>query len=502
MHSRPASVSQRSTFRRLSVVGRRGANSARSSRWLTLQAPPSCSTLARTRSSGQTPEGGSATRLRLRLPGSGCAPTAQEERAAQAEHPGRPDQPRLEARAGERGRVGRVRGGGCRGGLARLAARSSSSWRPQEILGPQVFDLVVRNLNANRTSTVRAEGERAKLGFVITTGDLADNQQLNETRWFTGVLEGGTVDPFSGKPISATNPCGGATPDEVAALNAAVAARAYTGVADYDDYRGVPVRALRRVLGPGRGAARGWSVRGVPALPGAARARAEAVPGRGSEGAVVHRSRQPRRARAGQRAREHGHHPRDRHGLPEGLPVRPLDPAAVRRPRRERRAAADREPAVPRDAAGSREKVPPDPDRRILSTVEYKLEVGASHGYRPGRRLRAPRLQEQRDLLLLPPAQGHRADLARHRRRGRWPVRQPRQPAVPLAREDVDRRAEGQAARDRLRPPHAGDDEQHPHRRGGRLLQPTAKPGCDGDPRKSTPLHRGPRAPRTCATCS
>ena len=116
-----------------------------------------------------------------------------------------------------------------------------SSWRPQELFGPQVFDLVVRNLNANRTSAVTSgKGERAKLGFVITTGDLADNQQLNETRWFTTVLNGGTVDPFSGKPISATNPCTGASAETVNAQNAAVANRLYTGVADYDDYGGVP----------------------------------------------------------------------------------------------------------------------------------------------------------------------------------------------------------------------------------------------------------------------
>ena len=115
-----------------------------------------------------------------------------------------------------------------------------SSWRPQEAVGLQVFDQVVRNVNANRTSEIRdGSGKRAKLGFVVTTGDLADNQQLNETRWFKTVLDGGTVDPFSGKAISATNPCA-TDANTVAALNAAVAARQYTGVADYDDYPGVP----------------------------------------------------------------------------------------------------------------------------------------------------------------------------------------------------------------------------------------------------------------------
>ena len=61
---------------------------------------------------------------------------------------------------------------------------SSSSWRPQEALGLQVFDQTVRNMNDNRTSELRAGGKRAKLGFAITTGDLADNQQFNETTWF------------------------------------------------------------------------------------------------------------------------------------------------------------------------------------------------------------------------------------------------------------------------------------------------------------------------------
>ena len=115
-----------------------------------------------------------------------------------------------------------------------------SSWRPQEAFGPLVFDQTIRNVNANRTSEVKGKGnKRAKLGFVVTTGDLADNQQLNETRWFKGVLDGGTIDPFSGKPVSASNPCAGSA-DEINALNAAVAARLYTGLADYDDYRGAP----------------------------------------------------------------------------------------------------------------------------------------------------------------------------------------------------------------------------------------------------------------------
>src|SRR5215212_9840688 len=51
----------------------------------------------------------------------------------------------------------------------------NSAHRPQEALGTQVFDQIVRNVNANRTSPLRAGGKRAKLGFVITTGDMTDS---------------------------------------------------------------------------------------------------------------------------------------------------------------------------------------------------------------------------------------------------------------------------------------------------------------------------------------
>ena len=80
-----------------------------------------------------------------------------------------------------------------------------------------MFDSVVRSINANRRSPVRqGNGKRSRLALAITTGDLADNQQLNETRWFRAVLDGGPVDPFSGKPISATNPCSGVSADTIA----------------------------------------------------------------------------------------------------------------------------------------------------------------------------------------------------------------------------------------------------------------------------------------------
>jgi metallophosphoesterase (TIGR03767 family) len=116
-----------------------------------------------------------------------------------------------------------------------------ASWRPQEALSTQVFQQLVTNVNANRTSGVRqGNGKHAKLGFAITTGDNTDNQQFNEVSWFARVLKGGTVDPFSGKQITPSGTCSDQPADVIARLNADVAARHYTGIQDYGDYPGAP----------------------------------------------------------------------------------------------------------------------------------------------------------------------------------------------------------------------------------------------------------------------
>lgn len=113
-----------------------------------------------------------------------------------------------------------------------------SAHRPQETMGLQVLDSLVRNVNANRLSEVAAAGgKRAKLGFAVETGDFADSQQLNETRSALAAMDGGPVDPFSGRPADG---CAGMNDETKARLNADVAARRYTGVQDYADYPDAP----------------------------------------------------------------------------------------------------------------------------------------------------------------------------------------------------------------------------------------------------------------------
>ncbi|HEX6389415.1 MAG TPA: TIGR03767 family metallophosphoesterase [Solirubrobacteraceae bacterium] len=106
----------------------------------------------------------------------------------------------------------------------------NAAWRPQEAMGPQVADQSIRQMNAYKTSPLTgAGGSHATMDFVITTGDSADSQQRNETRWVVRLLEGGALNPNSGSPNALDYL---ACP--VGTGGTAEAAK-YTGVQDYDD---------------------------------------------------------------------------------------------------------------------------------------------------------------------------------------------------------------------------------------------------------------------------
>src|SRR3954470_15754880 len=63
----------------------------------------------------------------------------------------------------------------------------TAAYRPQESLSTQVAEAMVRQVR-NAVSPVTS----AKLDFTILTGDNADSQQYNETRWFIDILDGTT----------------------------------------------------------------------------------------------------------------------------------------------------------------------------------------------------------------------------------------------------------------------------------------------------------------------
>jgi hypothetical protein len=113
-----------------------------------------------------------------------------------------------------------------------------------------------------------AGGARARLGFALVTGELTDNHQRNELRAALRILDGGVVDPFSGRRISAENRCPGIGRAVRRRLNRSVAGRRYTGVQDYRDYPRPPARVYRRFWDPNRpppgGAAHTHGRRDIP----------------------------------------------------------------------------------------------------------------------------------------------------------------------------------------------------------------------------------------------
>jgi metallophosphoesterase (TIGR03767 family) len=111
---------------------------------------------------------------------------------------------------------------------------ASSAWRPQEALVAHQVEYTIRQVNRFLDSPVRqGDGSRARLANAVLTGDLADNQQRNETEWVVRLLEGGTVDPSSGTDKLEGTACEGLGEEDVPDLKDP---DNYTGVQDYDDY--------------------------------------------------------------------------------------------------------------------------------------------------------------------------------------------------------------------------------------------------------------------------
>jgi len=95
---------------------------------------------------------------------------------------------------------------------------TTAAQRPQEALVPHIVDAAIRAVNNFTSSPVSG----APLEFNLVTGDQADNMQRNEVEWVVKLMQGGKIEPNSG----VEHPC---------SLRPGEAAR-YTGVQDQDDY--------------------------------------------------------------------------------------------------------------------------------------------------------------------------------------------------------------------------------------------------------------------------
>jgi metallophosphoesterase (TIGR03767 family) len=108
---------------------------------------------------------------------------------------------------------------------------TSSAWRPQEAMVPHSIEASIRQLNHFLSSTVtQGDGTRAALELAVLTGDLADNMQRNETEWVLRLLEGGTLEPGSGTDDLEGHPCTRENTTDIDDPSR------YTGVQDYDDH--------------------------------------------------------------------------------------------------------------------------------------------------------------------------------------------------------------------------------------------------------------------------
>jgi metallophosphoesterase (TIGR03767 family) len=114
-----------------------------------------------------------------------------------------------------------------------------SAWRPWEAMEVHIDDAMIRQVNefSDEGPVAEGDGDLPAMDFSINTGDSADSQQLNETRWVRQVIEGGEIDPNSGiDPTGYAHPlCGGAIGTPLA-----TEFPLYTGVQDASDFVGTP----------------------------------------------------------------------------------------------------------------------------------------------------------------------------------------------------------------------------------------------------------------------
>ena len=384
---------------------------------------------------------------------------------------------------------------------------ASHGYRPQEALTTQVLDSMVRAVNRHSVSGLRGRGgRRSKLDFTVTTGDLSDNAQVNEARWYMRALEGGVLDPASGQPISAANPCPGATPEQVASLNQTALQRRYTGVQDHSDYPGAPPGAYVRFWDPdtGRGAGRYAGVR-FPGLMDRAQQPFVAEGLRTPWYSVMGNHDQQRQ---GILSRPHALLDKVSSGCQKTFPgifdARSLagKPAVAIFKQLARPATLD---VLRRD----RRLVPPDPDRRALSKRELRdLHAGPdrSHGLGRVSSTQSRRSAGAASYYAWSPKPGVRYISLDTVAEGGGPLGNIDHPQYRWLARELDRnssrslppgrgRARRDGDRDRLivifsHHPVRGLPTRVPDERAGPCA-PTRPVQCDADPRRSTPLHSG-----------
>ncbi|MFL5886256.1 MAG: hypothetical protein ACJ77M_14385 [Thermoleophilaceae bacterium] len=378
--------------------------------------------------------------------------------------------------------------------------------RPQEAFSTQVFDQMIRNIDLNRRSPVKqGNGKRDSMRFLLSTGDDTDSQQTNELGWFMNVLKGGTVDPFSGKLISASNPCPGQPQSVIDKLNNEVATRKYTGLQDYSQYS-APQDRYSAYWDPNQAPPAGGPFAAYPRYPG-----------------LLDRAQTPFSAIG---IKVPFYDVRGNHdGLAQGVlsatapiirgidtgctylfPSASFDPASLRGVQQSQLLATLNDPAFQQKIFAGAAPVPPDPDRRYYDTAQFRAAHGSglSKPITPDRKeLKAsdgaagyyaftPR-KGFRFIALDTVAEGGGSDGNLDNGQYKWLKRElDRDSAVKwvgnkLVRTGHPRRLIVLTSHHALsKMNNATADEK-----AGPCTPAPGPAGCDRDPRKSTPLHLG-----------
>jgi len=363
-----------------------------------------------------------------------------------------------------------------------------SSWRPQEALGLQNFDSTVRNVNGNRRSPVKqGNGKKARLAFAITTGDLADNQQLNETRWFKTVLNGGTVDPFSGDPV--TTQCGSVAPDVLARINADVAARRYTGVADYDDYRDAPQDRFAGFYDPDEAAPTAGPYAAFPRYPGLLDAAQKPFTAAGLDVPwYISRGNHDGLVQGNAPASEDLFRPIAT-GCLKVFPNAQFDPQRFAGQSADELFAAFADPAFIQTLIAGGKTVAPDADRRIIGKAEYRKLVAHGFSRTPRKELKASR--GTASYYSWAPKKGFRFVSLDTVAEGGGQSGNIDNPQYKWLRGELRTAKRKHQIVIAFGHHTLGTMINKRTDEGAGKCDAAGEPGCDRDPRKSTPLHRG-----------